>query len=458
MKALRILAVLLFAANLCLGQSPSPAPPVVTSEVILPLYTVNVDPMRGANRQVVGVRGQTMYYYWAVVNYPRGSVMTHLGGVEGGANATLSGSNYVLIAPYNYPAGATSVDFLRTTLDVAPTGACNCAVTGAIGVTSGTVSDTSNTLANYTVPAAFNLQSYVLSLTNEQVGSASHLMLRQGPNPPLTLGTLVADLSLAGGGSFPANAQTGDALRYNVYGDGAWDATSAQFGPMVTVFTSYANGSVGVSGNVETPNTLATGGSCAVTAPTATNSAGMTCTSSSSASASTVIGIDQGIAANYGDYSFGGFYRWSLKFAAGGTTNVRYWMGLTVFNTGGSGTETANPFNTTSFATNTPNRSTLGLRYAVGTDTAWQCTAQITGGSQTAVSTGVALDTNSHVFAITYDGTTERCFIDGALLANVTTNVPAGSVFRVLQFWVGDNQNAATAISGTQYWMTLALK
>jgi len=257
------------------------------------------------------------------------------------------------------------------------------------------------------------------------------------------------------GTTIPCTPQTGDTLRQNVYGDSAWDCTNAAAGRIVTVYYGYLNNTWNVTSSVSTVNTL---GTSSFTNPSATDQGGGSLTSSASASTSTVIGITQGIGANSAEYGFGSFYRWSMRFAAGNTTNVRYWLGLTAFNTGGSGCETAQPLNSTRFAANAPNCTTLAFRYSAGTDTAWQCTSQVTGGSQTVTTTGQAIDTSNHTFEITYDGTNERCFIDGALKATVNTNTPAGSTFHMLQFWSGDNENTTTAISGITYWTALALK
>jgi hypothetical protein len=262
----------------------------------------------------------------------------------------------------------------------------------------------------------------------------------------------------SGSSGLPASPQIGDGLRYNLYGDGLWDPTSAGYGRLVTIFYGYLNNSFNATNSVAAVNVINTGGSLTFVNPSATDQAGGVLTSSSSASASTVIGMTQGIGANSAEYGFGSFYRWSMRFAAGNTNNVRYWLGLTSFNTGGSGCETAQPLNSTRFATNAPNCTTLAFRYVAGTDTAWQCTSQVTGGSQTVTTTGVTPDTNNHTFEITYDGTNERCFIDGVLKATVSTNTPAGSTFHMLQFWTGDNMNTANAVSGTMLWSALALK
>jgi hypothetical protein len=176
----------------------------LTPIVTFPVFTLNAAPVPGASIQVSGVSGQQTYYYWAVANFQVGSVLSSLGGISNAPN-TLSGSNYVVISPWIYPAQVQTVDILRTTSSLAPTRACNCAV--ATGLTSGSANDQSNSLSSYTVsllaPASLNL-----TLTNEVTGSgASHLILRQGAIYP---GTLVRDLSLSGGGTVSGSGTTGD--------------------------------------------------------------------------------------------------------------------------------------------------------------------------------------------------------------------------------------------------------
>jgi hypothetical protein len=197
----RILACILALASI-VAVAQSNLTPIIT----FPVFTLNTAPVPGASIQVSGVSGQQTYYYWAVANFQVGSVLSSLGGVSNAPN-TLSGSNYVIISPWIYPASVLSVDILRTTSSLAPSGACNCAV--ATGLTSGSANDQSNSLSSYTV-TLLNAASLNLTLTNEVVSSgASHLYLRQGATYP---GTLVRDLSLSGGGGSVGGSGTGGYL------------------------------------------------------------------------------------------------------------------------------------------------------------------------------------------------------------------------------------------------------
>jgi hypothetical protein len=192
---------------------------------------------------------------------------------------------------------------------------------------------------------------------------------------------------------------------------------------------------------------------------TATDNTGKTFTSAATASTNTLIGEQLGQAdANIGSWGFGGFYRWGQRWKMGNTTNARYWLGITTFDTGGlAGEGTAACCGNTSLATNTPNRHWMGYRYANGTDTNWQCGGG-NGTTQTVVDTGIAPDTTApHTREFAYDGTTMLCVYDGVLVATVTGNLPVLPQGRTVMFWTGDNENNATAVSGTNYWMTLNL-
>jgi hypothetical protein len=198
MKNFLLILALSATATSLLAQTPLPpvSPSSATQIEAFPVYGLNPAPVAGASLTVVGQSGPATYCYWAVTNYQVGSIgPTALGCIQNGPN-TLSSSNYVKIAPFSYPAGTTGLDILENkTPLIPPNGACNCAV--ATGVTSGTISQTSNTLSSYTVPS-FNANAYALTLTAEPVGSDSvHMILRQGWPWP---GTQIADLSEASGG------------------------------------------------------------------------------------------------------------------------------------------------------------------------------------------------------------------------------------------------------------------
>ena len=237
-------------------------------------------------------------------------------------------------------------------------------------------------------------------------------------------------------------------------------SVSAVIAPLsIVVYATPVNGGVAVVGDPTAPGIFGSSQSTVLPSNTSCGAGGASAVSSASSSTSTVAGVEQGAGANFGPYSFN-INRWGTCFQPNTTSNVRYWLGLTVFNTGGSGCETVVTHGTTCFASDTPNRSFIGFRYSSTTDSGnWACVAQTTGGSQTVASTGVAVDTSApHRFEFTYDGTNLRCFIDGTLDATVSTNAPPAGTPRVIQFWSTDNKNTNTAVGGTFFWSDLVEK
>jgi hypothetical protein len=267
--------------------------------------------------------------------------------------------------------------------------------------------------------------------------------------------------------AFPSNPQTGDTLCYNCNGDSAWDNVNyarpviglyavSQLTTLQT-FGIYGAGTASTTGN----NTTNTGALA-----TATLQTGLVVGQTAGASTSTVIGANFGENGSTSTIGMQAFYRWSYRAAMGNTTSVRYWMGLGCHTGGGTGNNGANIVGTTAYASDTPNKSTEGFRYSSTTDTHWQAvviTAGTSSGSQTTVDTGVAPDTNVHLFEMTPNaaGTSILFWIDGNLVATISTNLPppANGVNSWGDlFFTGDNKNTATAITETFYSMQISLK
>lgn len=465
MKHKFVLFLSLLCASICWGQNPNPSTitsrPLTTDVLYLPVQTLNPVGVPGGTIQLTGTPGQTTYYFWASANFQLGSIVSYLGTIQNAPN-TLSVSNYVTIYPNSYPAGVTSVDILATTTTGAPTGACNCAV--ATGLTSGGANFQSNSLSSYTV-SILNPAAYLLELQNEVTGAgAVSLMLRNAYT-----GTLICNLSTAcgqtGGGGLPTAPQIGDCARYNVNGDGVWDAVNCAWST-VSVFAvlgsspqavgQFGGGNVNCSGNNNTNvNPTATAGPGSICGETGGN-----------ASTSTVIGLSFGANGNNSRMGMQAFYRFSAKVALGTLTNSRFWLGLATFDNSGTGGNVAAIVGTTAYATNTPNKSTEGFRCAGGTDTTFQAvaiTAGASSGSQTTVNTGVACDTNIHLFEMIPNstGTAIAYWIDNSLVATISTNLPPpanGANSWGDLFLVGDNENTTSAISATFYSMQISLK
>lgn len=250
-------------------------------------------------------------------------------------------------------------------------------------------------------------------------------------------------------------AQIGDTIRYNVNGDSSWDPTNyAQ--KTQTIWADYTANSLICTGCYSAV-ALASGASWSIPSSFTSNDAVPAIYSvGGTASTSTVLGMECCSNGNYGGINLAAWYRWSARFAAGNTANVRYWIGLTTWLNGGIGSEGTPVLNSTKMATDSPQSTTLGFRYSAGTDSNWQCVSAISnGGGQTTVNTGVAIDTNVHTFEMAYgSGTTLYCYIDQRLVGTITTNLPpvTGDSVHGQLFYTADNKNTATAISNTFYY------
>jgi hypothetical protein len=197
---------------------------------------------------------------------------------------------------------------------------------------------------------------------------------------------------------------------------------------------------------------------------TATVGAGVTYASSAAASTSTVIGVKfaEGGSNSLGPIS--AFYTDVIKLSISNLTNARYWIGLGDWtNSGGTGNNGLTVLNSTAYASNSPNKNTIGFRYSAGTDTYWQAVICTAGGSQTTTSTNVLPDTNIHLFQISPNstGTAFTFYIDNNSVATISTNIPPtgnGGNSVMTFFWSGDNENTATSVAANFYWMQVAMK
>ena len=245
------LALVLLIFGAALGFAQTPAPPITTTQVALPVST-NLAPVTSAAVTVVGNPGPQSYYYWTVASYLGNATSPTGPWIAANAPNTLSGTNYNQITPA-YPVGA-SVDILRTASATPPIGACNCAV--VIAATSGTINDIGSALLNYTV-APFNANNFGLTLDNEvESSNVTNLILRQN-------GVFVANLSIAGGvGTVtgPGSSTTGDIVLWNNQLGTALSDSSIAF-PLPN--TALANSSTTVNGQ-----TCTLGSTCTIATST----------------------------------------------------------------------------------------------------------------------------------------------------------------------------------------------
>lgn len=275
--------------------------------------------------------------------------------------------------------------------------------------------------------------------------------------------TLTSGSGLPTAGATTNPALLGDCLRYNVNGDTAWDAVNCSM-EVNGIYVSAQGGPVGF-GSICTGNIgLATGTGNTGVFPTATRRAGITYFITPSPSTSTVVGMDCGQNGNNSIFPILAWYRYSTLFAISSTTNTRYWLGMATWNnTSGLGTNSTNILNTAKFATDTPNSNTIGFRYSSGTDTTFKAVSCVAAGSCTITDTGVTADTNPHLFELATNsaGTSIQYFIDHALVATITTNIPPALATQdglMDIFWTGDNKNNNLSPSATFYMAQLALK
>jgi len=162
------------------------APPIQTSQINLPVFTPNFAPVTSASVNIVGNPGPGTYYYWIVSQFLLGPSQPQGPFVANNAPNPISSSNYIQIFPQYVP-GVLSIDVLKTSSPVAPSGNCACAL--LIGITPGsTINDQGATTLAYNV-AALDPNAFALTLQNEVQGnSSSHLILRQN-------NAFIADLS-----------------------------------------------------------------------------------------------------------------------------------------------------------------------------------------------------------------------------------------------------------------------
>jgi hypothetical protein len=242
-----------------------------------------------------------------------------------------------------------------------------------------------------------------------------------------------------GGVGVSANVpRVGDILAYNVYGDNLWDVTGAiprglgyQCDGLNSTAQPYGSASTGVGL-----------GSFVLTAATATESATLTSVASTP-QIGPAVGVQFGYSGGTSHYSIGTIRRFVCRARVNSAVaNTRYWIGFGEFQ-----------FADTSYVTNTPNHKYVSFRLSNGVDgTTWAAVSGTDNTHQTVVSTGVAVDTtNSQLFEIVVSGINAYFYINGTLVANISTNVPAAATL-VGHFAGGDNNNLSATI-GMSNWV-----
>lgn len=104
------------------------------------------------------------------------------------------------------------------------------------------------------------------------------------------------------------------------------------------------------------------------------------------------------------------------------TSGVRIWLVMGDFYTG----------NTANLRADAPaSVSYFGFRYSSGTDTNWQCVSGKSGVGQTVVDSGIAFtgDQTGDVLAVSVSTTSLSYYVNGSLVATITTNLPATTTY-----------------------------
>lgn len=241
--------------------------------------------------------------------------------------------------------------------------------------------------------------------------------------------------------------RTGDTLRYNEYGDSKWDITNGyplSFRMVSTLFGTAYDVNLTGSGTTPTPIGTQAGTAATATEPRMQNASRI----ASSDAGNIAIGVlwpNGGAAA----ISFGTIRRWQARCRLNNTSSVRYWIGLSEF---------VATIATSAWHTDTPNMNYAAFRFSATTDSVIQAVSGTSNVLQTVASTGIAVDTtNTQLFEIVTDGTNIYYYINGALVATISTNMMPASTL-VLGSIVGDNKSTATAMSQDTAHMIFTVK
>jgi hypothetical protein len=379
----------------------TPANPISTQQITMPVFTLNPAPASGASVQLSGNPGPKTIFYWVVANYLVGNAT--LAGPFAITNApnTLSGSNFVKVAPL-LPSGATGYDLLKTVTTIPPGGACACAV--ATGVAVGTVTnDQANSTGAYTVNT-LDLNTLNLTLTNEvQSAGVAHLMLRSAKPGVASVDLSAPVVTVAQLRASAASWPPPGSIRWGIWMAPDQTAITGNNQSIAQVLAAgksldYPDFNIVTYGTA--PGSIQKFGQGEITL--------ITGNASSSAIAITAItegGFlhskrNPGVVAQFSDSIF---------------TSDRYIFGMIRLGTGGAYAP---------LATDTPTVAGAAF-FNRTTDTTWQAWVGNTpnGGSNTFVSTGVSSrDALSHQFDVNFDGVNTSFYIDKVLVAQIPSS------------------------------------
>ena len=285
-------------------------------------------------------------------------------------------------------------------------------------------------------------------------GSAAAGQLAKFANPATTVtgadlsgdavtagGTAVTVEGLQGTPISSSAPRPGDVLAYSIYGDSKWEPINPGLIPdqRVGIYCDPANVATALS-TVGTGTLLGESGTQSSVAASYPDLAMVRVTTPGTASTTTV-GWDHISSGSINRIPFGCIRRFSARVRLNQTTNCRYWFGIKYSSAGAPGA--------TTFATDTPNGPFfVGFRFSASTDTDIQAVCMNGSSAATTVtSTGVAVDTSHpHLFEAVPASGTVYFYIDGALVATISTNIPANTQGMGLMV-CADNKNTANAIT-----------
>ena len=212
-------------------------------------------------------------------------------------------------------------------------------------------------------------------------------------------------------------------------------ATGVYFQAMFHSSAFAASSPTGSIGSVSV-NLPSGSGPISSVSPTSTSAQGYSNTGSASAGSST------GFYESASNMKFGTFKKFITRVAWDSTTNIRWWVSIN--DQGGSAPA--------AMRADKPAANIVGLRFSPTSagDTTVQAYVGTDATHQTIVNTGITPDTNKHTYEIDWSGVNYTFYIDGSLVATISTNVPAAST-TLYTAAVSDNASTAHARTATCY-------
>jgi hypothetical protein len=139
---------------------------------------------------------------------------------------------------------------------------------------------------------------------------------------------------------------------------------------------------------------------------------------------------------------------WLMSAQMVGNIQSRYYFGLTSCAQGSVHS---------TFYTNTPNTNFIGFRWSAGTDTNIQAMCGTDSSHITLVDTGISAVTSRHTFEfVPASATSVKFYIDGTLVATVSTNVPANTV-AMSSICTMDLNNSGSSNGYINWWYVYAV-